>query len=92
MPLILVSRKVSYADQGAFSFAFYPNIIKLLWAPLVDSLYVKKIGKRKSWIVPCQFFSGIILFSAAKFVDDLINPDNQIKPNGKKIFSAFKIN
>ena len=74
---------MSYAAQGAYSFAFYPVALKLLWAPLVDSLYIKKIGKRKSWIVPCQFLSGVILLGVAQFVNDLINPENEIKKYGK---------
>lgn len=32
LPFILSSRKVSYADQGTFSFAFWPFSLKLLWA------------------------------------------------------------
>jgi PAT family acetyl-CoA transporter-like MFS transporter 1 len=31
IPLILSSRKVSYADQGTFSFASWPFSMKLLW-------------------------------------------------------------
>jgi hypothetical protein len=44
IPLILSSRKVSYADQGTFSFASWPISLKLLWAPLVDSVYFVRIG------------------------------------------------
>lgn len=65
LPFILSSRKVSYADQGTFSFAFWPFSMKLLWAPIVDSIFFKKIGRRKSWLVPIQYLIGIfmILFS-----------------------------
>jgi PAT family acetyl-CoA transporter-like MFS transporter 1 len=49
LPYMLSSRKASYADQGTFSFAFWPFSIKLLWAPLVDSIFVKSFGRRKSW-------------------------------------------
>jgi hypothetical protein len=31
IPYILSSRKVSYADQGTFSFALWPFSLKLLW-------------------------------------------------------------
>jgi len=31
IPFILSSRKVSYADQGTFSFAMWPFSLKLLW-------------------------------------------------------------
>ena len=54
LPFILGSRNVSYTDQGTFSFAFWPFCLKLLWAPVVDSLFIKKFGRRKSWLVPMQ--------------------------------------
>jgi hypothetical protein len=39
IPMILAERKVSYQAQGTFSFALYPFSVKLLWAPIVDSMY-----------------------------------------------------
>lgn len=46
VPLILQSRSVSYTDQAFFSFVFWPFSLKLLWAPLVDSLYFSSFGRR----------------------------------------------
>lgn len=46
VPLILQSRSVSYTDQAFFSFVFWPFSLKLLWAPLVDSLYFSRFGRR----------------------------------------------
>lgn len=46
VPLILQSRNASYTDQAFFSFVFWPFSLKLLWAPLVDSLYVRRFGRR----------------------------------------------
>lgn len=46
VPLILQSRNVSYSDQAFFSFVFWPFSLKLLWAPLVDSLYFSRFGRR----------------------------------------------
>lgn len=46
IPLILQSRNVSYTDQAFFSFVFWPFSLKLLWAPLVDSLYFSRFGRR----------------------------------------------
>ena len=34
------------------------------------------------WIVSCQFISGIVLISIAQFVNDIINPENEIKRFG----------
>ena len=72
LPYILSARKVSYADQGTFSFAFWPFSLKLLWAPLVDSIYVKKFGRRKSWLVPVQYLIGIFMFTFSNYVNDLL--------------------
>ena len=72
LPLILSSRKASYADQGTFSFAFWPFSLKLLWAPIVDSIYFKKLGRRKSWLVPIQYLIGIFMLSFSNYVHELI--------------------
>ncbi|RWS05813.1 hypothetical protein B4U80_01938, partial [Leptotrombidium deliense] len=47
--MIFASNNVSYDKQAIFSFACYPYAIKLLWAPIVDSIYYEKFGRRKSW-------------------------------------------
>ena len=76
LPYILSSKKVSYADQGTFSFAFWPFSIKLLWAPLVDSIYLKTFGRRKSWLVPIQYLIGIFMFTFSDYVHELLNGDS----------------
>jgi PAT family acetyl-CoA transporter-like MFS transporter 1 len=74
VPLILSSRKVSYTDQGTFSFASWPFALKILWAPLVDSLYVKRIGRRRTWVLGCIFLSGLLMLSLANYVNELLDP------------------
>lgn len=61
IPLILQSRNVAYKDQAMFSFAFWPFSVKLLWAPIVDALYSRKMGRRKSWLVPIQYLIGLFI-------------------------------
>ena len=58
VPLVLINRNVPYKEQAKFSFAGYPFSMKLLWAPLVDSLYIARFGRRKSWLVPVQYLIG----------------------------------
>ena len=50
IPLLLQNRQVSYKEQAEFSFVYWPFSIKLLWAPIVDSLYSAKMGRRKTWV------------------------------------------
>ncbi|MCJ1420766.1 hypothetical protein MMC32_007125 [Xylographa parallela] len=54
----LLKKNLSYSQIGVFSLASYPYSLKLLWSPIVDAVWSPKIGRRKSWILPIQFFSG----------------------------------
>ena len=58
VPLVLQERGVAYKDQAVFSFASYPFSMKILWAPIVDSIFIKKFGRRKSWLIPTQLLIG----------------------------------
>ena len=51
IPLMLQNRQVSYKEQAEFSFVYWPFSLKLLWAPIVDSLYSSKMGRRKTWVI-----------------------------------------
>jgi hypothetical protein len=50
IPLMLQNRHVSYKEQAEFSVVFFPFSLKILWAPIVDSLYFKRMGRRKTWV------------------------------------------
>lgn len=64
VPFILKT-KVSYAQVGVFLLASYPYSLKLLWSPIVDAIYHKRVGRRKSWIIPVQLISGVTLLYLA---------------------------
>ncbi|OII72943.1 uncharacterized protein cubi_02174 [Cryptosporidium ubiquitum] len=57
----LIQGKVSYTEQSMFGMVVIPFSIKLLWAPLVDSVYIEKMGKRKTWIIPTQLICSILM-------------------------------
>lgn len=48
-----------YASLGLISLASQPYNLKLLWSPLVDSIYDKRLGRRKSWMIPMLTIIGI---------------------------------
>ena len=58
IPLILSKRNVPYTEQATFSISAYPFSMKVLWAPIIDSLFWARFGKRKSWLVPVQYLIG----------------------------------
>ncbi|CCF59259.1 hypothetical protein KAFR_0G02250 [Kazachstania africana CBS 2517] len=64
VPFLLKSlvKETSFTSLGLFSMATYPYSLKILWSPIVDSFYNKRIGRRRSWIIPIQLISGIILW------------------------------
>ncbi|KAF6385035.1 hypothetical protein mRhiFer1_008861 [Rhinolophus ferrumequinum] len=72
IPLILQSKNISYTDQAFFSFVFWPFSLKLLWAPLVDAVYLRNFGRRKSWLVPTQYVLGLFMIYLSTQVDHLL--------------------
>ena len=72
IPMILINRKASYQQQATFSFVVWPFSVKLLWAPIVDSVYNKRFGRRKSWLVPTQYLIGLFMFVLSFHINDLL--------------------
>eukprot|EP00039_Didymoeca_costata_P026862 m.16847 g.16847 ORF g.16847 m.16847 type:complete len:559 (+) comp5822_c0_seq1:191-1867(+) len=90
IPLILKERGVSFTDLGMFSVCVLPFSAKLFWAPIVDSIYSKKIGRRKSWLVPMQLMIGITLFYVAfRMPDWLGEGDEGLKPQVLPLTMVF---
>lgn len=69
IPMLLQNRGASYKQQAEFSFATWPFSMKLLWAPIVDSLFWSKFGRRKSWLIPTQYLIGIFMLILSAYVD-----------------------
>lgn len=76
VPFILKT-KVSYSQVGVFSLASYPYSLKLLWSPIVDAVYNRKIGRRKSWIIPVQLVSGVTLLYLGLTIDHYMLDPNK---------------
>nr|CAG4641622.1 EOG090X04K8 [Eurycercus lamellatus] len=89
IPLMLQNRHVSYKEQAEFSLAFWPFSLKLLWAPIVDSVYSSRIGRRKSWLVPVQYLLGFAMLFLSTRVDHYL--DFEGLPNVKVLTFAFFI-
>ncbi|XP_054160405.1 acetyl-coenzyme A transporter 1-like [Oppia nitens] len=88
IPMILTNRKVSYAEQAIFSFVSWPFSVKLLWAPIVDSVYCQAIGRRKTWLVPTQYFIGIFMLVLSYTIDNLLD-NSGLGPNIYLLTTVF---
>jgi PAT family acetyl-CoA transporter-like MFS transporter 1 len=75
LPYLLQDRKVSYTDQAVLSLIFWPYSVKLLWAPLVDCLYVSRFGRRKSWLVPTQYLIGLFMVGLSTRINALMGDE-----------------
>ncbi|RWS22542.1 acetyl-coenzyme A transporter 1-like protein, partial [Leptotrombidium deliense] len=80
IPMIMASNNVAYGKQAIFTFATYPYAMKLLWAPIVDSVYWEKFGRRKSWIVPVQYLIGVTMIITSLYSGQLLGT-KQTPPN-----------
>lgn len=76
IPMLLQNRGASYKQQAEFSFATWPFSLKLLWAPIVDSLFWNKFGRRKSWLIPTQYLIGVFMLILSLHVDQWLGGDS----------------
>ncbi|KAF8213573.1 acetyl-coenzyme A transporter 1-domain-containing protein [Mycena galopus ATCC 62051] len=60
IPFIL-REHLSYSQLATFALSGYPYSLKLLWSPIVDSVFFVSVGRRKSWIIPMQIIVGTIM-------------------------------
>jgi len=73
----LLKEHLSYSQLATFALSSYPYSLKLLWSPIVDSVFFKSFGRRKSWIVPMQLIVGTLMLyisiNVQKLLDDPAN-------------------
>lgn len=67
LPVILRAQGVSLAQIGGFGLLMLPWSIKILWAPFVDRHGLSSFGHYRSWILPTQLLSVVILIVLSFF-------------------------
>ncbi|QQN40100.1 MFS transporter [Acinetobacter sp. CS-2] len=61
LPVILRTQGVSLAQIGGFGLLMLPWSIKIFWAPWVDRFGHAAFGHYRSWIIPTQLLSVVVL-------------------------------
>jgi MFS transporter, PAT family, solute carrier family 33 (acetyl-CoA transportor), member 1 len=94
IPLIMKEQGVSYEGLSLFSLVSIPFSLKLLWAPLVDSCFFRKVGRRKTWIIPVQILTGIVMLTASPYIDTWmgindVNPTEETKGPQVGVLTTF---
>jgi len=70
---LLQSISADYGKQAIFSLCQWPAALKLFWAPLVDSVFSKKFGRRKSWLVPSFCILSCFMLYTSTWIDQLLH-------------------
>ena len=80
VPMLLQELKVGYKQQAIFSLVSWPFSVKLLWAPIVDSIYSNRFGRRKSWLIPTQYMIGSTMILLSYYINSMIGTEGVV-PN-----------
>lgn len=75
IPMVLQAKKIGYRQQAMFSFVSWPFSVKLLWAPIVDAVYSRSVGRRKSWLIPVQFIIGLTMITMSYSINTFLGED-----------------
>ncbi|KAK9744731.1 Acetyl-coenzyme A transporter 1 [Popillia japonica] len=92
IPMILQNRGVSYKQQAEFSFVNWPFSMKLLWAPIVDSMFSSRFGRRKTWLIPTQYLIGAFMLLLSSYVDIWLGDDKSAPNIGVLTLLFFSLN
>ena len=69
LPAILRHQGVDLRWIGMLSLLYIPWAFKFFWAPLIDRFYLKKLGKRKTWLLFTQIalVLGVLALAFTQF-------------------------
>ncbi|WP_109441146.1 putative ferric acinetoferrin MFS transporter permease subunit ActC [Acinetobacter haemolyticus] len=69
LPAILRHQGVDLRWIGMLSLLYIPWAFKFFWAPLIDRFYLKKLGKRKTWLLFTQvaLVLGVVALALTQF-------------------------
>ena len=82
IPVILKEKGASYGSLSLFSLVSLPFSLKLLWAPLVDSYYIKSFGRRKTWLIPIQMITGIVMIIGSYHIQSWLGHNSSSSSDG----------
>lgn len=76
------------STQAEFSFVQWPFSLKLFWAPIVDSIFSQRFGRRKTWLIPTQYLMGMFMLLLSNYVDHWLGKEHE-NPNIAMLTALF---
>lgn len=83
--------RASYNANAIFALCSWPFSLKLLWAPVVDAIYFKRFGRRKTWLVPAQTLAGLIMMAGANFVESQLGLSHNLPSSSGSLSSSMNV-
>jgi PAT family acetyl-CoA transporter-like MFS transporter 1 len=80
--------RLSYNANAIFALCSWPFSLKLLWAPIVDAVYFRSFGRRKSWLVPVQAMAGLLMVLGSSFVERQLGLGHGIDSSASDSFNV----
>jgi PAT family beta-lactamase induction signal transducer AmpG len=74
LPVLLRREGTSLEAIGLAQALAFPWLLKLLWAPAIDAFWSKRVGRRRTWIVPLT-----ALLATAAFAASLLDPRRELE-------------
>jgi len=62
----------NYRGASYLSIATLPYAFKLLWAPYVDTTFSRRLGRRRSWVIPVNAVACLLWYELSRCVDSLV--------------------
>lgn len=91
IPMLLQKRGATYQQQAQFTVTFWPFTLKLLWAPIVDSCFSARFGRRKSWLIPVQYLIGLSMIGLSFYIDQWMGDENNAANIGLLVTVFFML-
>lgn len=70
---LFTEQKVSSEERTFLSLFTFTSVLTLFVGPIIDNYFLRKIGKRKTYLYPCKFLSAVSFFTMSFFINDLVD-------------------
>ena len=70
--LVLTEAGITYTELSIVTYSVYPFSLKIFFSPIVETKYLKRVGKRRSWIIPMQITAAFLMIFLSYGIDSMI--------------------
>jgi len=68
--VIFVQQEVDTQKIGLYSINGYPSALKFLFSPIIDTYYLNKFGKRKTYLVIISYIQFLLFMLGSLHIDE----------------------